>query len=118
MAARQRSDITRFRLGKNNRGHMFERFVKPILIIISISMFAWILFWSIAKFSKKKYGRKITHKVELILFSFYIYFISVLTLIVIPMPFNSFKYSRGGINVILVVNTVKNLTNTLPLKKE
>jgi glycopeptide antibiotics resistance protein len=97
---------------------MFERFVKPILIIIAVSMFAWILFWGIINFSKKRYGGKITYKAELILFSFYIYVIAVMTLTIIPLPFNRFEFNRGGINLIPVLNTVKDLRDMLSHKKE
>jgi len=88
---------------------MFERFVKPILIIVAVSMFAWILFWSVADFSKKKHQKKITYKAELILFLFYIYVISVMTLTVIPLPFNRLEFSRGGINLIPIVETISGL---------
>ena len=73
-------------------------------------MFAWILFWGIVNISKKKYGRKITYKAELILFLFYIYTIAVMTLTVIPLPFARFEdLHRGGINLIPVINTVNDL---------
>lgn len=92
---------------------MFERFAKPILIIVAVSMFAWILFWGIVNISKKKYRRKITYKAEVILFLFYIYVISVMTLTVIPVPFNRLEFSRGGINLIPVINTVSDLKMAL-----
>lgn len=86
------------------------RFIKPILVIIAVAMFAWILFWYIVNISKKKYDRKITFKSELILFLFYIYTISVLTLTIIPLPFTRFEdLHRGGINLIPVINTVNDL---------
>lgn len=91
---------------------MLGRFIKPILVIIAVAMFAWILFWYIINISKKKHDRKITFKSELILFLFYIYTISVLTLTVIPLPFTRFKFTRGGINIIPVINTITDFRDT------
>jgi glycopeptide antibiotics resistance protein len=96
---------------------MFERFAKPILIITAVSMFAWILFWSIVNISKKKYRRKISYKAEIILFLFYIYVISVMTLTVIPFPFNRLEFSKGGVNLIPVMNTVSALKMALKYPK-
>ena len=93
---------------------MFDRFIKPVLVIIAVSMFAWILFWGIANISKEKYDRKLSYKAELILFLFYIYVISVLTLTIIPLPFSRFNFftKEASINLIPVVNTVNDLRET------
>lgn len=94
---------------------MFDRFIKPVLVIIAVSMFAWILFWSIANISKEKYGKKLSYKAELILFLFYIYVISVMTLTIIPLPFSRFNFftKEAGVNLIPVINTVNDLRETL-----
>ena len=97
---------------------MAERFIKPILVIIAVSMFAWILFWSIRNISKKRYGRKITYKAELILFGFYLYVIAVLTLTIIPLPFTRFQLHSGGINLVPVLNTVKDLKAAISHNQE
>jgi glycopeptide antibiotics resistance protein len=80
-------------------------------------MFAWILFCGIANFSKKKYSKKLSYKAELILFLFYIYTISVMTLTIIPMPFNRLEFSKGDINILPLVNTVSNLKMALAFPK-
>lgn len=92
---------------------MPDRFIEPILIIIAISMLAWIIFGAVVNFSKKKYDRKISYKAELILFMFYIYAISVMTLTIIPLPFNRLKYNTRSVNIIPLVNTVSNLKKAL-----
>jgi glycopeptide antibiotics resistance protein len=97
---------------------MFDDFVKPILIIIAVAMLVWILFWAIVNNSKKKYGKKITPKAELILFAFYIYIVSVLTLTVIPLPFMRFEVSAGGINLVPVMNTIQSFKNASVHHKE
>jgi len=97
---------------------MFEKFIKPILVIIAVSMFAWILFWSRINISKKKYGKKLTYRAELILFVFYIYVISVMALTIIPLPFTRFQLSTGDVNLIPVLNTVKDLRVTLAHHRE
>jgi glycopeptide antibiotics resistance protein len=91
---------------------MFERFIKPVLIIIAVSMFVWILIWCIANIFPKKHGKKISYRAELILFLFYIYLISVMSLTIIPLPFTRFNFSRGGINLIPIVNTINDLKDT------
>jgi glycopeptide antibiotics resistance protein len=92
---------------------MPDRFIKPILIIVAVAMGLWILFWAVVNF-KKEHRKKISYRAELVLFSFYIYIMSVLTLTVIPMPFNRLEV---GINLVPVINTLSNLRMALRYPK-
>ncbi|MEO6453887.1 MAG: VanZ family protein [Ginsengibacter sp.] len=89
---------------------MIEQFIKPILEVISISMLVWILLWVMVSISKKKRGIKISFQAEITFFLFYIYIIAVMSLTVIPLPFERFKVQgEEGINIIPMVNIVRGL---------
>jgi glycopeptide antibiotics resistance protein len=88
---------------------MFDRFIKPILIVIAMSILVWIIFAAFINFFKKKYRRKISRKAKLIFLLFYMYTVFVISLTIIPLPFNKLKPSSAGINVIPLVDMVTNL---------
>lgn len=87
---------------------MVDRFLKPLLFVTAVSLFVWIIVGFVIYSVNKKNGRKISNKAEWLLFIFYLYIVCVLTLTVIPMPFNRLEDSEGGINIVPLVNTIIN----------
>ena len=97
---------------------MPDQFIKPILVIIAISISGWILFWTILRISKKKEGIKIPFRFQITSFLFYIYAIAVLSLTIIPLPFARFeKPNEDGINIIPIVHIVRDLLELLTPQK-
>ena len=87
---------------------MPERFIRPVLIVIAISMLAWIFLWRIFSMMKNTKGIKISFRAEITYFLFYIYIIGVLSLTVFPLPFERFqKPNTPGINVIPFADILK-----------
>src|SRR5450432_2062155 len=96
---------------------MPARFIRPLLIIIAISMLVWIIFWFILSASEKAKGIKITSRVLLLLSLFYVYSIGVLSLTVFPLPFERFTKPGKGINLVPFAAIVEGLVEILHAHK-
>lgn len=75
-------------------------------------MLAWILLWIIFNISKKKKGVKISFYTEITFFLFYSYVVAVLSLTIIPLPFDRLKMpNENGISIIPLEHIMKDLSN-------
>jgi len=85
---------------------MLHQVFKPTLIVLSISILAWILFRIVNHFLKP--GHRISYKKETawLLFAVYIVFIFCLTLLPVPMTLVD-NPNAMDINLVPVINTVK-----------
>ena len=84
---------------------MLHQVFKPTLIILSISIFAWIVFRMILRNLKTD---RISYKNELLLLLFVLYIVFVLCLTLLPVPMTRVDNPNAmDINVVPVINTVK-----------
>lgn len=75
-------------------------------------MLGWIIFWIIFSISKKRHGVKIPFYTEITFFLFYVYTVAVLSLTIIPLPFNRLKMAdESDINLIPLEHTIRDLSN-------
>src|SRR5438045_4105894 len=97
---------------------MANEFIAPVLVLLAYTVPLWILSRAIINFLRKRKINTATLKLELILFLFYLYIILVISLTILPLPFARFQWPNvGEINLIPLVNTIKNIKEAIFSKR-